>query len=289
LAISIRSDPNILELLRQIVAQGATIESRTGIGAIKGEQQPHLGGSDQSQPAGGHQEIGIDHTSVYETALNDHEYFQSDVAAAVNVNIINGSTTITSTNAAASVPLVNLLSPASSLSSSSSISSSNHGDFDFNSILQSNDDDVNLGAYFQQPQENPLLDSIMFNDPTTKNANDNNQQQQHLQVPASPNLNNLEADLDFPQLGDDILQQALQTLGDFNKFTSESSMASGFTQNTGPIQNDQSTPSTSNNMNSFNMNSIGFDDFLQNDDYNDNDLMWEESFAQLFPSLSGTQ
>jgi hypothetical protein len=226
LATRIRSDPNILQLLRQIVAQGATTQDHTPVGAIEGEQQLIAGGNNQPKPARGYHRIGIGDTIVqelvHETALNDHEYFQQN-------GVISSE-------------------------SQSSIMFSSNSSFDLDSILQhpqqqdpadlfpSTDTRVTMGEYFQEEGINSAISP-------------NNQ------VPASPNLN---IDPDFPQLGDDILQQALQSLGDLTKFAESNESSSA-------------TTSESNN-------TIGFDDFLQNDDYCD--LAWEESFAQLFPSLT---
>lgn len=160
--------------------------------------------------------------------MNDHEYFQNTAG-------------VISTESSSS----SIMFPSNT--------SSDCG-FDLDSILQNPQCDqqqeivstpstgiqVTVGEYFQQG-------TISAASPVT-------------QVPGSPNLN---IDPDFPQLGDDILQQALQSLGDLTKFA-ESSISGTSTE----------------------MNNIGLDDFLQNDDYTD--LAWEESFAELFPALPNT-
>lgn len=160
----------------------------------------------------------------YETAVNDHQYF---------------------TNA--------MVSPSSS---SVLFSSSSNSNFDFESILQPatgaqlfpSHDAANVQQYLR---DTPLAIEPAGSSEATSACSPNGM------VPASPALN---FDPEFPQLADDILQQALQSLGDLSKFAEDA---------TAP-------PASASDV-------IGFD-LLQSDDYVD--LAWEESFEQLFPSLT---
>jgi len=191
---------------------------------------------------------------------NDHQYFSN--------NVFNASPVSPSS----------LLFSSASSSSSSSI---NNESFDFESLLQppreniSSINDSNLfstndtaaAVEFQYDFMNnpyPQIDTINNSNTIVKADSPNSSV-----VPASPS-STLNFDTDFPQLGDDILEIALKSLGDFTKNNPE--LTNGSSAILPTLLVDDQNASTS-----------GFD-FLQQDDYTD--PAWEESFAQLFPSLS---
>jgi len=167
------------------------------------------------------------------SAINDHQYFNSAFT-----------------------------SPASP--SSSILFSSSNPSFDFESLLQPQPVSDLFSAtdaadvqYFTS--SSPSIGLMNIIDTTSViNSNVVSAKSPNSVVPTSPAA--LKFDPDFPPLGDDILEQALKSLGDMTKFADD-------------------TASTSKAQNSI---GSGFD-FLQTDDYAD--LAWEESFAQLFPSL----
>jgi len=247
LARSIRSDPNLLEILRQIVATGGTTTNVVAVGAVKGEQQLNIGGCSQPQSTGGYREITIDNSIIQDIV--------QETAVTESIPFVNSSSSSATNDH-------QYFSNAMSSPSSSSVlfSSSSNINFDLESLLQpqpmadlfSNNDTAD--QYFQNAASS--INSGIISSAKSPNS----------MVPASPILN---FDPDFPALGDDILQQALQSLGDLTKFAENTTST---TQLSTSSIGDQSSS-----------NVTGFD-FLQNDDYAD--LVWEESFAQLFPSLS---
>jgi len=276
---SIRADPTQKALMRQIVGGGKITSS---IGTIEGERKPDIGGCAQPQSTGGDREIMVDNSiaqnSTIETAMNfvdpnllsstnnDHQYFSSS-------NVF--------TNPASPSSLL-----FSSVSSSSS-STSNNESFDFESLLQqpsenvsindnnlfsTNDTAVEFQYDFMNNSYPPQIDII--NSTTTNNSSNTiikaNSPNSSV-VPASPSTL-LNFDTDFPQLGDDILEIALKSLGDFTKNNSDLTNSSSAILPTLLIDNQNASTS-------------GYD-FLQQDDYTD--PAWEESFAQLFPSLSNS-
>jgi len=257
---SIRSDPVVLDLLRQIVNVGSG-KIENSIGAIEGQRQLNIGGSAQPQSAGGYREIMGDNSIIQsdgdETALN------TDTAAFVQVSSTNPDHQYYNTA---------FTSPASP-SASILFSSQPNESFDFESLLQpqtvtdlmSTNDTADVQQYFNTESYAPIEINVADSNfpaavnyiapPTTASPIG--------VVPASPTLN---FDPDFPPLGDDILDEALKSLGDFTKFAEGTN---------------STAPSVLNGLQG--TTDIGFD-FLQNDDFRD--LAWEESFAQIFPSLS---
>lgn len=249
---SIRADPAVLQVLRQIVAAGGAGQDTPSVGAIEGERQLNVGGRAKPQPAGGHGEIVGDNTFLQdvkdETAVNDYpSSFVQSSSANNDHQYFNSAFT----------------SPASP--SSSILFSSSNPSFDFESILQpqpvsdlfSVNDTADIQQYFTSSPPSIGLNivdstsSVISNAISAKSPNS--------VVPTSPALI---FDPDFPQIGDDILEQALKSLGDLTKFAENTTALASIT--------DQ------------NISGNGFD-FIQSDDYTD--LAWEESFAQLFPSL----
>lgn len=80
-------------------------------------------------------------------------------------------------------------------------------------------------------------------------------------VPVSPNIN---TDFDFTTNGDDLLDDVLQSLGDFVKLQETLTL---------PTRSADQKPPPTNGL-----------DFIQQEEFPD--FAWEESFSQLFPSLS---
>jgi len=209
----------------------------------------------------------------------DHSIAQSEsIETAAVKTIIFGQNLLSSTNNDHQYFNNVFVSPALfSSNSSSSETNNNNESFDFESLLQQQPPSQNLLFSSSSSSPNDTADvQQYFNDTSIATLNSGiikteilvNSNSSSL-VPTSPSQLNF--DTDFPQLGDDILEQALRSLGDLTKSF-----------------NDETLPIVSNFSASFDdgqqiATTSGFD-FLQQDDYTD--LAWEESFAQLFPSLS---
>jgi len=200
-------------------------------------------------------------SNLLSSTNNDHQYFSSNV-------------------------FTNPASPSSLLFSSASSSSSNNECFDFESLLQqpsenvsiindnlfsTNDTAVEFQYDFMNNSYPPQIDVINSTATTINSSNTiiKANSPNSSVVPASPS-STLNFDTDFPPLGDDILEIALKSLGDFTKNSDLTNASSSAILPTLLIDNQNASTS-------------GFD-FLQQDDYTD--PAWEESFAQLFPSLS---
>jgi len=208
----------------------------------------------------------------------DHSIAQSEsIETAAVKTIIFGQNLLSSTNNDHQYFNNVFVSPALFSSNSSSSETNNNNEcFDFESLLQQQQPSQNL-LFSSSSSPNDTADvQQYFNDTSIATLNSGiikteilvNSNSSSL-VPTSPSQLNF--DTDFPQLGDDILEQALRSLGDLTKSF-----------------NDETLPIVSNFSASFDdgqqiATTSGFD-FLQQDDYTD--LAWEESFAQLFPSLS---
>jgi len=124
--------------------------------------------------------------------------------------------------------------------------------------LFSTNDTVDVDQYFNTSAGVTVAAGSVVSSSTTATSSVTAVESPNNVVPASPTLT---FDSEFPTLADDILEQALQSLGEFAK-VAENTIRSSV--------NEHATPTTL--------------DFIQNDDFVD--LAWEESFSQLFPTLS---
>jgi len=159
-------------------------------------------------------------------------------------------------------------SPASP-SSSILFSSSSTNNFDFESLLQQQHDvnnDLFSTSITTSSNDTADIQQYLINNSSSMIVKAESQNSNIL-VPATPPTLNF--DPDFPPLGDDILEQALKSLGDFTKFADNTTFGQTISNS---LLDGQSLASTSDF------------DFPQREEYTD--PVWEESFAQLFPSLS---
>jgi hypothetical protein len=257
---SIRSDPAILDLLRQIVSVGSG-KPEISFAAIEGQRQFNFGGSSQPQSAASYREITGDNTIIQN--YGDEAALNTDTAAFVQISSANADHQYF--NSA-------FTSPASP-SASVLFSSPSNESYDFESLLQPptvNDlllptnDTADVQQYFNNDSYASSMEINVCDSDFAAAVNSivPSATSPIGVVPASPTQLNF--DPDFPPLGDDVLEQALKSLGEFTKFA-EDTTSTSFS-----ILDSQSTTDA------------GFD-FLQNDDFRD--LAWEESFAQIFPSV----